>query len=126
MFNTLMRKDEHLDYVPELATPQVSPDGLSVTFTLHDNVKFHDGKPLTSADVKYTYEKLFTIDSPKAASFLVRGLRLPGALSSAMTNASDLFLLQPATDASEIAASNRRDVVRIKRVLIRFCLRRCS
>ncbi|HEX8179740.1 MAG TPA: ABC transporter substrate-binding protein [Pyrinomonadaceae bacterium] len=69
IFNTLMRKDEHLDYVPELATPQVSPDGLAVTFTLHDNVKFHDGRPLTSADVKYTFEKLMASDSPKAASF---------------------------------------------------------
>ena len=69
MFNTLMRKDEHLDYVPELATPQVSADGLTVTFTLHDNVKFHDGKPLTSADAKYTFEKLMASDYPKAASF---------------------------------------------------------
>jgi peptide/nickel transport system substrate-binding protein len=70
MFNTLMRKDEHLDYVPELATNvQTAPDGLSVTFSLHDNVKFHDGKLLTSADVKYTFEKLMASDSPKAASF---------------------------------------------------------
>lgn len=70
MFNTLVHKNEHFEYVGELASNiATASDGLTVTFTLHDNVKFHDGKPLTSADVKYTYEKLFTIDSPKAAPF---------------------------------------------------------
>jgi len=36
----------------------VSPDGLTYTFRLHPNVRFHDGSPLTSADVKATYERL--------------------------------------------------------------------
>jgi peptide/nickel transport system substrate-binding protein len=35
-----------------------SPDGLSYTFKLHDNIKFHDGSPLTSADVKASYERI--------------------------------------------------------------------
>jgi peptide/nickel transport system substrate-binding protein len=30
----------------------VSPDGLVYTFQLHQDVTFHDGSPLTSADVK--------------------------------------------------------------------------
>jgi peptide/nickel transport system substrate-binding protein len=69
MFNTLMKKNEQLDYVPELGTPQVSADGLTVTFTLRDNVKFHNGKVLTAADVKYTFDKLLASSYPKAASF---------------------------------------------------------
>lgn len=36
----------------------VAPDGLSYTFKLHRNVKFHDGSPLTSADVKASYERI--------------------------------------------------------------------
>jgi peptide/nickel transport system substrate-binding protein len=36
----------------------VAPDGMSYTFKLHPNVKFHDGTPLTAADVKATYDRL--------------------------------------------------------------------
>lgn len=36
----------------------VSKDGLTYTFKLHRNVKFHDGTPLTSADVKATYDRI--------------------------------------------------------------------
>lgn len=36
----------------------ISPDGLTYTFTLKQPVKFHDGTPLTSADVKASYERL--------------------------------------------------------------------
>lgn len=70
MFNSLMKKNERFEYVPELISDyKVAPDGLSVTFTLRDNVKFHNGKPLTSADVKYTFEKMIASGSPKSASY---------------------------------------------------------
>jgi peptide/nickel transport system substrate-binding protein len=36
----------------------VSPDQLTYTFRLHRNVVFHDGTPLTAADVKATFERL--------------------------------------------------------------------
>ncbi len=36
----------------------VAPDLMSYTFKLHPSVKFHGGTPLTSADVKATYERL--------------------------------------------------------------------
>ncbi len=70
MFNSLVRKNEKFEYVPELASNiQTSDDGLSVTFTLQDGVTFHDGRPLTAADVKYTFDTLFSSNSGKAASF---------------------------------------------------------
>ena len=53
IFNTLVRKNESFDYVGELAKEiKVSPEGTVVTFVLQDNVKFHNGKEFTSADVK--------------------------------------------------------------------------
>jgi peptide/nickel transport system substrate-binding protein len=35
-----------------------SPDGLKYTFKIRPNIKFHNGSPLTSADVKATYDRI--------------------------------------------------------------------
>jgi peptide/nickel transport system substrate-binding protein len=70
IFNTLVKKDEKFDYSGELASNiQRSDDGLTFTFTLRDGVKFHDGRVLTSADVKYTLDLVFTSNFAKSASF---------------------------------------------------------
>ena len=47
---------------------EVSEDGLTYTFKLRQNVTFHNGKQLTSADVLYTYENLAGMNGEKAAS----------------------------------------------------------
>jgi peptide/nickel transport system substrate-binding protein len=70
MFNSLVKKDAKFDYVGELASNiQRSDDGLTYTFTLHDGVKFHDNRPLTSADAKYTLDLILEKEFAKAASF---------------------------------------------------------
>ena len=52
---------------PLLATKYTtSADGLTYTFTLRDGVKFHSGKPLTSADVKRSIERVTSDDSQSA------------------------------------------------------------
>ena len=65
MFNNLVafdykKKQNSLDdIVPELATKWIwSEDGKTLTFTLRSDVKWHDDKPFTSADVKCTWELL--------------------------------------------------------------------
>lgn len=70
IFNTLVKKDEKFDYVGELASDiKRSDDGLSYTFALRDGVKFHNGNVLSSADVKYTLDLLFSSNFAKSASF---------------------------------------------------------
>jgi peptide/nickel transport system substrate-binding protein len=70
MFNSLVRKDANYDYIGELAREiTTSPDGMTITFTLVDGVKFHNGKEFTSADVKYTFDEMFKAKSFKSGAF---------------------------------------------------------
>ncbi|MDQ4212411.1 ABC transporter substrate-binding protein [Microbacterium capsulatum] len=50
--------------VPDLATDlgKVSSDGLTWTYTLQDGLKYEDGSPITSADIKYGIERTFARD----------------------------------------------------------------
>src|SRR6267143_723364 len=70
MFNSLVKKDEKFDYVPELASSiQRSDDNVTFTFTLRDGVTFHDGRTFTSADAKYTLDTVLASTFAKTASF---------------------------------------------------------
>jgi peptide/nickel transport system substrate-binding protein len=44
--------------VPTVANGGISKDGLTVTYHLRRNVRWHDGAPFTSADVKFSYQAL--------------------------------------------------------------------
>jgi peptide/nickel transport system substrate-binding protein len=58
IFEQLVTRDENNAVIPELAESwQVSPDGLAYTFKIRSGVKFHNGKELTSADVKASFER---------------------------------------------------------------------
>jgi peptide/nickel transport system substrate-binding protein len=67
-YNCLIRTSPYdpmaLDLIPELAdTWEVSDGGQTLTFHLHQGVKWHDGMPFSSADVQYTIERI--INPPK-------------------------------------------------------------
>ena len=58
VYSGLIRKMPGGEIVPDLASSyEISNDGLSYTFTLKDDLTFHDGKPLTTDDVLFTIEK---------------------------------------------------------------------
>ncbi|MFN8935307.1 MAG: ABC transporter substrate-binding protein [Pseudomonadota bacterium] len=47
---------------PELAESwQMAPDGMSVTFKLRKNAKFHDGTPVTAKDVKWSFDRAVSV-----------------------------------------------------------------
>ncbi|MEO5568082.1 MAG: ABC transporter substrate-binding protein, partial [Gemmatimonadaceae bacterium] len=58
IFNGLVGLDEQLTPVPELAERwAIEDEGRTYRFALRQDVKWHDGKPFTSADVKFTFEQ---------------------------------------------------------------------
>lgn len=59
IYDPLVRVDKNLEPSPGLAEKwSLSDDKLTWTFNLRKDVKWHDGKPFTSADVKFTYDLL--------------------------------------------------------------------
>jgi peptide/nickel transport system substrate-binding protein len=65
IFNSLLKYDKNLDIEGELASVwSVSNDQKTITFTLKPNLKWSDGKPLTSDDVLFTWQ-LVTDDNTR-------------------------------------------------------------
>ena len=58
IYNSLLRADEKSRLKPELAASWHRVDQLNFEFNLRTDVSFHDGRPLTAGDVKYTYESI--------------------------------------------------------------------
>jgi peptide/nickel transport system substrate-binding protein len=57
--NSLLNLDKDLNVVPDLAKKwEVSPDGSTYTFFLHEGVKFHDGTDMDAEAVKWNFEHL--------------------------------------------------------------------
>ena len=68
IFNSLVRKDEKAAILPDLALRWEMPDPKTYVFHLRDDVRFHDGRPLTSKDVQYTFRSMLdgTVPTTKA------------------------------------------------------------
>jgi peptide/nickel transport system substrate-binding protein len=58
IFDDLLTRGGNLDVAPGLAERWEIADPLTYIFHLHHGVKFHDGRPLTSRDVKWTFDSL--------------------------------------------------------------------
>lgn len=72
IFNQLVRIDEEIVIQPELAKDwEISDDGLTYTFEIHEGVTFHDGEPLTADDVAFTFNVFIDEDytGPRAGYF---------------------------------------------------------
>ena len=79
---------ELAEEVPSLKNGGISQDRRSITYKLRKNVKWHDGKPVTSADVRFTwqaimnptskvvsrygYDQIDTVDTPDHYTVVVR------------------------------------------------------
>src|SRR4051812_42759712 len=71
IFDSLVQRDEHFNLRPALAERWEIPDPKTYIFHLRAGVRFHDGRPLTSRDVKWTFDSLLkgTIISARAGAY---------------------------------------------------------
>ncbi len=71
IFDDLLNRDEHLNVTPALAERWEIPDPLTYVFHIRHGVRFHDGRSLTSRDVKWTFDSLLQgkIRTTRAAAY---------------------------------------------------------
>src|SRR5215469_712360 len=71
LFDSLVRKDQHFNLVPGAAERWDIPDPQTYVFHLRPGIRFHDGRPLTSKDVKWTLDSMRngTVISIKGATY---------------------------------------------------------
>jgi len=77
MYNGLIElnpeTDDFFDIRGDLATGwEVTPDGLTYIFKLHENITWHDGEPLTADDVVWSLERMVTKDEPRPRAGLIK------------------------------------------------------
>jgi peptide/nickel transport system substrate-binding protein len=80
IFDSLVAHDQRLNVVPDLAQKWETPDPLTYVFHLRSGVKFHDGRSLTSEDVKFTFDSILSgaVKTAKAGSFrIVQSIETP-------------------------------------------------
>jgi len=80
IFSSLVAHDARMNVIPDLAVSWDIPDPLTYVFHLRQGVKFQDGRPLTSADVKYTFDTIMSgaMKTPKRGSFkLITSVEAP-------------------------------------------------
>lgn len=82
IFSSLVAHDAQMNVIPDLAERWETPDPLTYIFHLRQGVKFHDGRELTSADVKFTFDSIISgaVKTPKRGAFrLVTSTEAPDA-----------------------------------------------
>jgi len=71
LFSSLVAHDAQMNVIPDLAERWETPDPLTYVFHLRQGVKFHDGRELTSIDVKFTFDSIIAgaVKTPKRGAF---------------------------------------------------------
>jgi len=80
IFDSLVHRDEHFNIRPSVAQSWEVPDSRTYIFHLRQGIRFHDGRLLTSRDVKWTLDtirngSLITLKTTTYALIDRRGLR---------------------------------------------------
>lgn len=105
LYNTLVEVDSNLHIVPSLAQRwEISPDGLSYTFHLRNDVYFQDdpsfpggkGRRMTAADVVYSFRRVMDPQTASAGAWIFNGKVDPQKGFKALNDSTfQLTLLKP-------------------------------
>lgn len=73
LFNSLVKRTKESDVQPDLALSWETPDPKTYIFHLRHNVTFHDGRPLTSKDVVFTFRSILdgSVQTAKLGTYRV-------------------------------------------------------
>jgi len=73
IFDNLVTRDDAGEITPQIATAWDRPSDTEMVFTLRDDVTFHDGSPLTAADVVFSVKRITdpAFGSPQLSQFSV-------------------------------------------------------
>jgi len=58
IFDSLVRKDDHFNLLPGVAESWEIPDPQNYIFHVRHGIRFHDGRPLSARDVKWTLDTM--------------------------------------------------------------------
>lgn len=110
IYESLVTRDENNKVIAELAeSVEEAPDRLSYTFRLRQGIGFHNGKPMTSADVVASFDRYKRIglqrstldnvqgwEAPDAATFVIRMARVQPTFLEALSSFSVPIVIIPA------------------------------
>ena len=101
IFNGLVRFNENLDVVPDLARSwRLAPDQLTYTFHLRRDVRFSNNRKVTAEDVRYSFERVLTPGTKAPLTWVLDKIEGAGA-----------FLAGKATRISGIRVENDHTLV---------------
>ena len=82
IYESLMTRDDNNNPILELADSMTeAPDHLTFTFKLRQGVKFHNGKPLTSADVVASFDRYAKVGNQRSTLDNVKGWDAPDPMT---------------------------------------------
>jgi peptide/nickel transport system substrate-binding protein len=110
IYESLMTRDENNHPILELAQAMIeAPDHLTYTFKLRQGIHFHNGKPMTSADVAASFDRYAKVgnqrstldnvagwDTPDPATFVIRMKKIQPTFIEALSSFSVPIVIIPA------------------------------
>ena len=99
IFSGLVKLDDNLNPVADIAIWKIDTTGTVYTFTLRQDAKFSDGKSVTAADFKYSWERACNPNtgSQTAATYLGDIVGAADVLSGKTTNLSGVKVINNST-----------------------------